>query len=186
MQLARDHRSLPLPVGLAARGLWEQQGADIAVAQTIERELTATDRLDQCAVFRRIRTERRASDNEASLSCSVSFRTCSANSVNRTCTAHRYDIRPLRLHNARIVPRNTNRSNPVSLPMPCSACLATDCCTAFPSCMLRSCSSQASLLIRMVGRRASFGCGHQAAPSALRASSSGICAEIHAWRMPQY
>jgi hypothetical protein len=56
-----------------------------------------------------------------------------AKSINRTCTAHRYDISPLRLHKARIVPRNTNRSNPDIVPMTCSACFATNCCTAFPS-----------------------------------------------------
>jgi hypothetical protein len=60
----------------------------------------------------------RTSDNEASLSCSVSFRACPAESLNRTCTTtDRYDIRPPWLHNARIVPQNTNRWKPDSDPM---------------------------------------------------------------------
>jgi hypothetical protein len=113
-----------------------RQHADQPVLDVLGRGDLACDVLMLPAAEVRYCTGRslcRASDNEASLSCSVSFRACAAKSVSRTCTTYRYDISPLRLHKARIVPRNTNRSIADSVPMTCSACFATNCSTAFPS-----------------------------------------------------
>ena len=119
----------------------------------------------------------RANDNEASLNCWVSFSAGAVKCFNRTCTAHRYNISPWRLLNARSLPQNTRRSTrtasqrhvrPVSLQTAARRSPPVDLLLLITG---RPISSRAE-------RRAGFGCGQSAAPGVSRLSFSFTCARL--------
>ena len=62
-----------------------------------------------------------------------------------------------------LIPRNTSRSNPDSTPMTAPACRFRNASTAFPSWLFWYSSQEPRLAGSMGERRATFGCGRQAA-----------------------